>query len=63
MCKTNFPGHKVLGRHCSGIPPMATGLVYLQKSDFHLINKFCVVIVVKNCIMASPGSLLVFSTA
>jgi len=24
-------------------------VVYVQKSDFHLINAFCVVIVVKNC--------------
>jgi len=29
----------------------------------HLINEFCGVIVVKKCIMASSGSLLVFCTA
>jgi len=30
-------------------PALPTGLVvYVQKSDFHLINVFCVVIVVKN---------------
>ena len=38
-------------------------VVYDQKSDFHLINIFCVVIVVKKCIMASPGNLLIFCTA
>ena len=37
--------------------------VYVQKSAVHLINVFCVVIVVKKCIMASPGSLLVFCAA
>ena len=31
--------------------------------DFVLINVFCVVIVVKKCAMASPGSLLLFCTA
>jgi len=36
--------------------------VYVHKSDLHLINGFCVglVIVVKKFIMSSPGSLLVF---
>jgi len=39
-------------------------VVYVQKTDCHLINVFCVVAVVKNVfIMASPGSLLVFCTA
>jgi len=33
-------------------------VLYVQKSDFHLISVFCVVIVVKKCIMSSPGSLL-----
>jgi len=42
---------------------LAYMLSYIQKSDFHLINVFCVMIVVKRCIMASPGSLLVFCTA
>jgi len=37
-------------------------VVYVQKSDFHLINGFCVVIVVKKCIMFTPGSLLIFCT-
>jgi len=36
--------------------------VYVQKSAFHLINVFCV-IVVKKYIMAGPGSLLVFCAA
>ena len=34
-------------------------VAYVQKSDFHLINVFCIVIVVKKCIMATPSSLLV----
>jgi len=38
-------------------------VVYVQMSDFHLINVFCVVIVVKKCTMASPGGLLEFRTA
>jgi len=38
-------------------------LVYVQKSDFHLINVFCVVIGRKKCSMSRPGSLLLFCTA
>ena len=38
-------------------------VVYVHKSDLHLINIFCVVIVVKKCIMATSGSLLIFYTA
>jgi len=38
-------------------------VVYVQKSDFHLINMFCVVIVVKKCTMSRPVSLLSFCTA
>jgi len=38
-------------------------VVYVQKSNFHLINVFCVVIVVKKCTMSSLGSLLLFCTA
>jgi len=38
-------------------------VVYIQKSDFHLINIFCVENIVKKCIMASPGDFLVFCTA
>jgi len=38
-------------------------VVYVQKSDFHLINLFCVMIVVKKCIAASPSSLLIFWAA
>jgi len=38
-------------------------VVYVQKSDEHLINIFCVVIVVKKYIMATSGDLLVFCTA
>jgi len=38
-------------------------VVYVQKSDFHFINVFCVVIVIKKCIMSSPGSLPLFCTA
>jgi len=37
-------------------------VVHVQKSDFHLINIFCAVIVVKNGIMPSADSLLVFCT-
>jgi len=37
-------------------------VVYFQKSCFHLINVFCVVIVVKN-VLSRPGSLLLFCTA
>jgi len=47
-------------------PALPTRLVvYVQKSDFHLINVFCVVIVVKKrgYTMYSPGSLLLFCTA
>jgi len=33
-------------------PPLPTCLVvYAQKSDFHVINLLCVVIVVKNCML------------
>jgi len=35
-------------------------VLYVQKPDFHLINVFCVVIVVKKCIMSSPSSLHLF---
>jgi len=38
-------------------------VVYVRKSDLHLMNVFCVVIVVKKCIMASPDSLLLLCTA
>jgi len=38
-------------------------VVYDQKPDLHLINIFCEMIVVKICIMATSGSLLVFCTA
>jgi len=38
-------------------------VVYVQKSNFHLINVFCTVIVVKKCTMSSPGSLLLFCPA
>jgi len=38
------------------------GLVHVHKSDLHLFNGFCAVIVVKKCIMSSPGNLLVFCT-
>jgi len=38
-------------------------VVYVQMSHLHLINIFCVVIVVKKCIMATSGDLLVFCTA
>jgi len=38
-------------------------VVYVLKSDLHLINIFCVVIVVKKCIMATSGSLRIFCTA
>jgi len=31
-------------------------VVYVQKSDLHLINIFCVVIVMKKCIMATSGA-------
>jgi len=34
----------------------------LYESDLHLINVFGIVIVVKNCIMASSDSLFVFCT-
>jgi len=45
-------------------PALPTCLVvYVQKSDFHLINVFVVVIVVKICTMSSGGSLLLFCTA
>jgi len=37
-------------------------VVYVQKSDFHLINVFCVVLVVKN-VLSRPGSLLLFCAA
>jgi len=41
-------------------PAMPTCLVvYVQKSDFHLINAFCVVIVVKKYTLSSPGSPLI----
>jgi len=44
-------------------PALPTYLVvYVQKSDFRLINVFCVVIVKKST-MDSPGSFLVFCTA
>jgi len=33
-------------------------VVYIQKSDFHLINVFCAVIVVKKCTMSSPGEVV-----
>jgi len=35
-------------------------VVYIQKLDFHLINVFCIVVVVKKCTMSNPGSLLLF---
>jgi len=35
----------------------------VQKSDFHLINMFCVVIAVKKYTMSTPGSLLLFYAA
>jgi len=38
-------------------------VVYVQKSDFHLVNACCVVIVAKKFTMSSPGSLLLFCTA
>jgi len=38
-------------------------VIYIHKSDLHLINIFCVVIVVKKCILATSGSLLIFCTA
>ena len=38
-------------------------VVYVHKSDLRLINIFCAVIVVKKCIMATLGSLLIFCTA
>jgi len=38
-------------------------VVYVQMSDLHLINVFCVVIFVKKRIMASSGNLVVFCTA
>jgi len=38
-------------------------VVYVHKSDLHLISIFCVVIVVKKCIVATSGSLLIFCTA
>jgi len=45
-------------------PALPTCLVvYAQKSDCHLSNGFCVVIVVKKFIISSPGSLLLFCTA
>jgi len=45
-------------------PPLRTPLVvYVQKSDFHLINAFCVVIVVKKITAVSPDSLHLFCTA
>jgi len=45
-------------------PALPTCLVvYVQKSDFHLVNVVCEVIVVKKCAMSSPGSLLIFCTA
>jgi len=31
-------------------------VVYVQKSDLHLINLFCEVIVVKKCTMSRPAS-------
>ena len=47
-------------------PALPTCLVVeVQKSDFHLINMFCAVImiIVKKCTMSSPDSLLLFCTA
>jgi len=45
-------------------PVLSTCLVvYVQKSDFHLISTFYVVIVVKKCTMSGPGSLLLYCTA
>jgi len=38
-------------------------VVYVHKSDLHLINTFCVVIVVEKCIMPTSGSLLIFCIA
>jgi len=42
---------------------MYTVVVYIQKSDFHFINMFCVVIVVRKCTMSCPGGLLLFCIA
>jgi len=46
-------------------PALPTCLVvYVQTLDFHLINVFDVVIVVKKCIMSTPcGLVLLFCTA
>ena len=38
-------------------------VVYFHKSDLHLINISCVVLVVKKCIAATSGNLLIFCTA
>jgi len=38
-------------------------VVYVQKSDLHLINIFCEVNVLKKCFVATSGSCLVFCTA
>jgi len=38
-------------------------VVQFQESDFHLINVFCVVIVVKKYIMSTSSSVIVFCTA
>jgi len=45
-------------------PALPTCLaVYFQKSGFRFINVFCEEIVVKKCIISSPGSVLLFCTA
>ena len=45
--------------HLSGPAYIPSCIAYVQKSDLHLINVFCVVIVVKKCTVNSPGSLFV----
>jgi len=47
--------------HLSG--PAYMYSLYVQKSDFHLVNMLCVVIVVKNLLCLAQGSLLLFCTA
>jgi len=44
-------------------PALPTSLSCIRPEFFHLINMFCMVIVVKKCIISSSGSLLLFCTA
>jgi len=37
-------------------------VLYIQKSDFYLVNVFCAVIIVKKCTVFSLGSLFLFCT-